>query len=160
MSARKSEIWTGHVFIFLRYFTKFIEQIIICVLLAQKAFLILETSPGIQGNASRGGKFITTRVVFLVTLIFQAESLKTGNTNAHLFSTSFFPQNVEHGGKLRSKRGLLPFIELNGEEIADSEFIINTLGAKLDKEMDKDLTQEQKGVLHAMNTLMDNHLNW
>merc|ERR1712066_553010 len=36
-------------------------------------------------------------------------------------------ENINHNGKLRSKRGLLPFVELNGEEIADSEIIIKTL---------------------------------
>ncbi len=35
-----------------------------------------------------------------------------------------FVQNVDHKMKLRSKRGMLPFVELNGEEIADSNNII------------------------------------
>jgi hypothetical protein len=69
-------------------------------------------------------------------------------------------ENVNHGNKLRSKRGLLPFVEFNGEEIADSEFIIKTLSEKLSKDMDEGLTQEQKGVQHAMISMVDNHLNW
>jgi hypothetical protein len=36
----------------------------------------------------------------------------------------FVVQNVDHKMKLRSKRGMLPFVELNGEEIADSNNII------------------------------------
>jgi len=69
-------------------------------------------------------------------------------------------ENIQHFNKLRSKRGLLPFVEFNGEEIADSEFIISTLGEKLGKDMDDGLGQEQKGVQHAMMTMVDNHLHW
>ena len=69
-------------------------------------------------------------------------------------------QSIQHFNKLRSKRGLLPFVEFNGEEIADSEFIISTLGEKLGKDMDAGLGQEQKGVQHAMMTMVDNHLHW
>jgi len=69
-------------------------------------------------------------------------------------------ESIQHFNKLRSKRGLLPFVEFNGEEIADSEFIISTLGEKLGKDMDAGLGQEQKGVQHAMMTMVDNHLHW
>jgi len=69
-------------------------------------------------------------------------------------------ENIQHQNKLRSKRGLLPFVEFNGEEIADSEIIINSLGEKLDKDMDVGLSQDQRGVQHAMMTMVDNHLHW
>ena len=72
----------------------------------------------------------------------------------------FFFQNVNHNNKLRSKRGQLPFVEFNGEEIPDSEFIIQTLGEKLDKNMDAGMDAEQSTVQHAMVALVDNHLNW
>lgn len=45
-------------------------------------------------------------------------------------------QNVEHHAKFRSKKGQLPFIELNGEEIADSAFIIKELSEKFNKDLD------------------------
>merc|ERR1719270_2744141 len=69
-------------------------------------------------------------------------------------------ENIQHGNKLRSKRGLLPFVEFNGEEIADSEFIIAALGEKLGKDMDAGLSQDQRGVQHAMMTMVDNHMHW
>jgi len=69
-------------------------------------------------------------------------------------------ENVPHNSKVRSKRGLLPFIELNGEEICDSDIIIKTLAKKFEKEMDEGLSNEQKNVQHAMVTMVENHLQW
>ncbi len=67
---------------------------------------------------------------------------------------------MNHNGKLRSKRGLLPFVELNGEEIADSEIIMKALAKQLDKDMDQGMGGDQMGVQHAMVAMVDNHLNW
>jgi len=68
--------------------------------------------------------------------------------------------NVDHKCKFRSKKGMLPFIELNGEEIADSNIIIEHLAAKFDKEMPAQMTPEQKNVQHAMVAMVENHLHW
>ena len=62
--------------------------------------------------------------------------------------------------KFRSKKGLLPFIELNGEEIADSAVIIKELSQKFDKDMDSGLDNGQKNVSHAMISMIENHLFW
>merc|ERR1712088_944481 len=60
-------------------------------------------------------------------------------------------ENINHNSKLRSKRGLLPFVELNGEEICDSDYIIKQLSTKFEKEDPAaNLTAEQKNVQHAM----------
>ena len=72
----------------------------------------------------------------------------------------FILQNVDHKCKFRSKKGLLPFIELNGEEIADSNMIIETLSKKFEKEMPAELSQDQKNVQHAMIAMVENHLHW
>merc|ERR1712001_433309 len=68
--------------------------------------------------------------------------------------------NVDHKCKFRSKKGMLPFIELNGEEIADSNIVIETLSKKFEKEMPAELTQDQKNVQHAMIAMVENHRHW
>ncbi|KAK9499584.1 hypothetical protein O3M35_002602 [Rhynocoris fuscipes] len=62
--------------------------------------------------------------------------------------------------KFRSKKGLLPFIELNGEEIADSTVIIKELAQKFGKDLDAGLDNNQKNVSHAMISMIENHLFW
>lgn len=62
--------------------------------------------------------------------------------------------------KFRSKKGQLPFVELNGEEIADSAIILRELGQKYGKDLDAALTPEQKNISHAMISMIENHLVW
>lgn len=62
--------------------------------------------------------------------------------------------------KFKSKKGLLPFVELNGEEIADSAVIIKELGQRFDKDLDAGLDNNQKNVSHAMISMIENHLYW
>ncbi|XP_043253627.1 failed axon connections isoform X2 [Colletes gigas] len=69
-------------------------------------------------------------------------------------------ENVDHKMKFRSKKGVLPFIELNGEEIADSAIILRELSQKFSKDLDAGLTSEQRSVSHAMISMIENHLVW
>jgi len=70
-------------------------------------------------------------------------------------------ENIDHKCKYRSKKGqMLPFIELNGEEVADSDMIISSLAKKFEKEMAAVLTADQKNVQHAMIAMVENHLHW
>lgn len=69
-------------------------------------------------------------------------------------------QNVDHKLKLRSKKGQLPFVEVNGEEIADSAIIIKELAQRYEKDLDAALTQEQRNIAHAMISMLENHLIW
>lgn len=69
-------------------------------------------------------------------------------------------ENVDHKLKLRSKKGQLPFVELNGEEIADSAIIIKELAQRYEKDLDATLTQEQRNIAHAMISMLENHLIW
>ncbi|XP_023938725.1 failed axon connections [Bicyclus anynana] len=69
-------------------------------------------------------------------------------------------ENVDHKAKFRSKKGQLPFVELNGEEIADSTFIIKQLSEKYNKDLDAGLSADQRVVTHAMISMIENHLSW
>nr|CAD7398240.1 unnamed protein product [Timema cristinae] len=69
-------------------------------------------------------------------------------------------ENVDHKMKFRSKKGQLPFVELNGEEIADSAIILKELGQRYDKDLDAGLTNDQKNMAHAMISMIENHLIW
>ncbi|XP_030752826.1 failed axon connections isoform X2 [Sitophilus oryzae] len=69
-------------------------------------------------------------------------------------------ENVDHKMKYRSKKGLLPFIELNGEEIADSALIIKELSQKFSNDLDAALTAEQRNLAHATISMIENHLAW
>ncbi|XP_062713818.1 failed axon connections [Aedes albopictus] len=86
--------------------------------------------------------------------------------NNHLLTLPFFlalllpSQNVDHKLKLRSKKGQLPFVEVNGEEIADSAIIIKELAQRYEKDLDAALTQEQRNIAHAMISMLENHLIW
>lgn len=62
--------------------------------------------------------------------------------------------------RFKSKKGQLPFVELNGNEIADSDIIIRDLSTKFEKDLDEGLTAEQKNVSHAFESMLNNHTSW
>ena len=72
----------------------------------------------------------------------------------HLF------QNVDHKMKYKSKKGQLPFIEINGEEIADSAIIIRELDQRYNVNLDACLSAEQRNVAHANISMIENHFAW
>lgn len=62
--------------------------------------------------------------------------------------------------KYKSKKGQLPFVEVNGEEIADSAIIIKQLGEKYNTDLDAGLTAEQKLIAHSNMSMIENHFAW
>lgn len=69
-------------------------------------------------------------------------------------------ENIDHKMKYKSKKGQLPFIELNGKEIADSDLIIKELSEKFEKNLDDGLTAEQRVTSHALESMLNNHTGW
>jgi len=69
-------------------------------------------------------------------------------------------ENVDHKMKYKSKKGQLPFVEVNGEEIADSAMIIKELASRYNQDLDAGLSPEQKNVAHATISMLENHFAW
>jgi len=69
-------------------------------------------------------------------------------------------ENVDHKVKLRSAKGQLPFVELNGEEIADSALIMQKVGQHFGVDPDGQLTKEERNNSHALISMIENHLCW
>lgn len=69
-------------------------------------------------------------------------------------------ENVDHKLKYKSKKGQLPFVELNGQEVADSDIIIQELSGHFKHDLDTDLTADQRNVSHAFISMLNNHTSW
>jgi len=69
-------------------------------------------------------------------------------------------ENVDHKLKFKSSKGQLPFVEFNGEEIADSAKIIATLGTHFGIDSDAALSKENRNISHALISMIENHLCW
>ena len=69
-------------------------------------------------------------------------------------------QNIDHKSKLKSKKGLLPFVELNGEEIADTDIILRELSKRFEKDLNSGLTAEQQSQSTAFESMLNNHTGW
>ncbi|XP_077992367.1 failed axon connections homolog [Glandiceps talaboti] len=63
-------------------------------------------------------------------------------------------------GKKKSPKGKVPWIEYNGETVSDSSFIIEFLNKKLDVDLQKELSNEQKAVGQAFQRLVEENLYW
>jgi hypothetical protein len=51
-------------------------------------------------------------------------------------------------------------MEFNGEEIADSEFCIQYVNRKFNVDLDKDLSDKDRGAVLAVQRMVDEHLYW
>jgi len=56
-----------------------------------------------------------------------------------------------------SKKGQIPYIELNGEQIPDSNVIIQRLKEKFQVDPDKDISETDLAMGHAATVMMENH---
>ncbi|XP_060064256.1 failed axon connections homolog isoform X2 [Ylistrum balloti] len=71
------------------------------------------------------------------------------------------PYEVVHSWSRRSTRtGKVPFLEYNGEEIPDSEFILEFLSKEKNFDMHKGLTKEQIGVGKAFQRMAEEKTYW
>jgi len=68
-------------------------------------------------------------------------------------------KNVDNRMLCRSKKGQLPIVELEGEDIAHNN-IIKQLGLRFQKDLDADLSNDQKIMSDHMTSTIENHMYW
>ncbi|XP_060069770.1 failed axon connections homolog [Ylistrum balloti] len=77
------------------------------------------------------------------------------------FRMEGIPYQVEHSLSRRSKKtGKIPFLEYNGEEIPDSEFILEFLSKEKNFDLNKGLTPEQIGIGRAFQKMFEENTYW
>ncbi|KAK7080727.1 hypothetical protein SK128_021676 [Halocaridina rubra] len=69
------------------------------------------------------------------------------------------PYKLDHE-EIFGPKGKTPWITLNGEDISDSQLVIETLAKKFDKNFSRDLSPEQQAVARAFTIMLDEHLAW
>lgn len=69
-------------------------------------------------------------------------------------------QNVSNEFTIKSERGQLPFIEVNGRQIADTSFIIAELTKLYNLNIDKHLSEKDVGEATLYTVLIEDALSW
>ncbi|XP_033732093.1 failed axon connections homolog [Pecten maximus] len=77
------------------------------------------------------------------------------------FRMEAVPYEVEHSlYRLSKKTGKIPFLEYNGEEIPDSEFILEFLSKEKNFDLNRGLTEEQIGIGRAFQKMAEENTYW
>ncbi|XP_047484501.1 failed axon connections homolog isoform X2 [Penaeus chinensis] len=69
------------------------------------------------------------------------------------------PYQIDHDEPMGVK-GKSPWITLNGEDMADSQLIMEYLGPKYRKDLTSHLTPEEKAVAHSLQIMIDEYFLW
>ena len=69
------------------------------------------------------------------------------------------PYENEYGFKF-SKKGKMPWIEFNGQEIADSNFCIQFLRREFKVDVDSHLSDTEKAIAHSIRTMLEENTYW
>ena len=59
-----------------------------------------------------------------------------------------------------SKKGKMPWIEFNGQEIADSNFCVQFLSKEFQVDVDSHLNATERGVAHSILTMLEENTYW
>lgn len=63
-------------------------------------------------------------------------------------------------GKAMSSKGKIPWIQYKDDEVADSNFCIRYLNEKFSVDLDAGLSAKEKGVSHALITMLEENTYW
>ena len=67
------------------------------------------------------------------------------------------PYEPVYTQRFKSKKGQIPYIELNGEQIPDSNQIIEELEKREMAKPDENINPSQKAILHLTKVAIENH---
>ncbi len=59
-----------------------------------------------------------------------------------------------------SSKGKCPWITVNGQDVEDSQLVVEYFAAKMDKDLDKHLTDEQRAASRSIRIMIEEHLYW
>src|SRR5438105_5817515 len=79
---------------------------------------------------------------------------------ATLLNMAGLPYRTDSGGLRKAPKGKLPYIDDDGERIADSTFIRLHIEKKYGYDFDRGLDPAQRGVAWAFEKLAGDHLYW
>jgi glutathione S-transferase len=68
-------------------------------------------------------------------------------------------EQIYEDNSMKGPKKKSPWIELDGEALADSEIIIETLARRSGFDVDRDLTPQQRAVSHAVRRMLEEHLH-
>jgi glutathione S-transferase len=77
-----------------------------------------------------------------------------------LLKIAGLPYQVDSKGLSKAPKGKLPYIDDDGERIADSTFIRWHLEKKYKPDLDRSLSEEQRAVAWAFEKMAEDHLYW
>ena len=77
-----------------------------------------------------------------------------------LLKMSGQPFRVDTGGFNKAPKGKLPYIDDDGEKVADSTFIRRHLESKYAIDFDQGLSAEQRAIAWAFEKMAEDHLYW
>ena len=69
------------------------------------------------------------------------------------------PYRYDHRLKF-SKKGKMPWIEFNEQEIADSNFCIHFLKREFKVDIDSHLNETEKAIAHSVRTMLEENTYW
>ena len=63
-------------------------------------------------------------------------------------------------GLVFSKKGKMPWIEFNGQDVADSNFCIQFLNKEFHVDIDSHLSATEKAIAHSVRTMLEENTYW
>ena len=70
------------------------------------------------------------------------------------------PYEIDDSGWQTSKKGKMPWIEYNGESIADSNFCIQFLNKEFRVDVDDHLSETERAIAHTILTTLEENTYW